>query len=246
MSGLPLPALVSTGVETQNGIRETVDERKVMQHAEDGARAAAGFLLEECEDSGGESGIKMGDRFVGQNELRLLDQRAGERDPLLFATGKPADQPVAGGAEIECVEAMSGEGAFMGRETGKRSPPWMPWKRAGEDVLESGGIAGEVELLEDESNATPVGAGLVQTSVLATIGDRTRAVRAHPSQGLEQCGFAGAGRTHDRHELSAGNRQIEIADQDPTAAFHGQALDPEMGRFDGGGGWMTRDQGKPE
>ena len=49
MSGdaLPLPTAVPAGIETQNGVGKAVDQREIVEDAEDRPGAAPGFLLEQ-------------------------------------------------------------------------------------------------------------------------------------------------------------------------------------------------------
>ena len=138
-------------------------------------------------------------------------------------------------AQFEGIEAMLGQDLFGGRETGEGAPPWMPGKRAGQDVLNGRGIPGEVQLLEDQADATAEMAGVMQTPMLATVGDGSRMPRVHPGKGLEQGGFPGARRADHGNKPAARHRHVEVADQYTSPALHGEPFDSNMGRVDRGG-----------
>jgi hypothetical protein len=233
---LPLPAAVASGIEGQDGIGEAIHQREVMEDAKDGAGASPGFLLEQGQHSPGQRSVQLRHRFVGQDELGLLDQGAGEGDPLLLAAREPADEPMPIRAKPEGIKATLGQGSFVGGKANERAPPGMAGERATENVLERSGVAGEVQLLEDQANTPAKIAGGMETAMLAAVGDRTGAVRVYAGEGLEQRRFAGAGRAHHRDKLAARNRDVEVADQNASAPLDHQSFDMKMRRVRGGTG----------
>jgi hypothetical protein len=76
-----------------------------------------------------------------------------------------------------------------------------------------------VQLLEDQADAARGNAGVMQTPMLATVGDGTGILRPHAGEGLEQGGFAGARGAHHGHKPAARNRDIEVTDQHASAPF---------------------------
>ena len=57
--------------------------------------AGAVQLVEQAEDLGGRGRVEVAGRLVGEQQVRLGDQRPGDRDPLLLAAGELA-RPVLG------------------------------------------------------------------------------------------------------------------------------------------------------
>ena len=60
-------------------------------------------------------GVEVGERLVEQQELRLLDQRAGERHALLLAAGQLAGPPVQ---QLLDLHQPRGLGAALGLSSG--------------------------------------------------------------------------------------------------------------------------------
>jgi hypothetical protein len=145
-------------------------------------------------------------------------------------------------AQFEGIEAMLGQDVFGGRESGEGALPWMPGERAGKDVLNGRGIPGEVQLLEDQADATAEMAGVMETPMLATVGDGSHMPRVHPGKCLEQRGFPRARRAYHRNKAASRHRHVEVTDQDASPALHGEPLDTNMGRVDRGGDWIVRVQ----
>jgi hypothetical protein len=92
-------------------------------------------------------------RFVGEDEFRFLNESPCDGDALLFAAGKSTDESMAGGVKAKGIETAVSEGAFVGWKSGECAPPRVSGEGSCEDVLESCGVAGEVELLEYEPYA---------------------------------------------------------------------------------------------
>jgi hypothetical protein len=235
MDGLPLPAVATVGVEAQHRIGEAVHHREVVKNTKNGPRTAAGFFLEQGQYASGQRGVEMRHRFISQDELGLLQERTSQGHPLLLAARKATDQPMPMAAEFEGIEAMSSHDLFRGRETDQGAPPRMPGERASQDILDGRGIPGEMQLLEDEAYATAELARVMETPVLATVGDGSFMLRAHPRESLEQGGFAGARWAYHGNKPTSRNRHVEVADQYAPATLDREPLDSNMGRVDCGG-----------
>lgn len=83
----------------KDGIREALDQREVVENAQDGARIAAGFIFEHRQHPLGKGRIKLRYRFVGKDQFRFLHKRARNGNTLLFAPGQSTDESMTVVAE---------------------------------------------------------------------------------------------------------------------------------------------------
>jgi hypothetical protein len=185
VAGPPLPASALFGAQREDGIGEMFYQREVMEHAENGARTATCFLFEHRQDTFGEGGVEVRDGFIGQDQFRLLDERAGDGDALLFTARQATDKAIAMLAQSEGIQATVRAHSFRGGEPGECPPPRVPGEGASQNILKSGSISRQVQLLKDEPYARAEIDGVMKALLLATIGDRAGIVRAHSSQSFE-------------------------------------------------------------
>ncbi len=73
----------------------SVRQVKVVRHQYGGEAMACVQALDQVEDTTGGGLVQIAGGFVGQEQPRVVDQRAGQRHALLFATGEFAG-PVVG------------------------------------------------------------------------------------------------------------------------------------------------------
>src|SRR6266511_3326399 len=189
--------------------------------ADDHHRAAVvgGELAQQPGDLAADGGVEVGGGLVGQDDRRIVGERAGDRHPLLLAAGEllgPEAEPVA-----QPDAFQQGTGALVGGVAGGAG------EVAGQlDVLGDGERRQQVEVLEDEAEAAGAqarqaplgGAGDVQAVHLDDAGGGAQHGAEHQQQG----GLAAAGRAHEQHHLAGVDVQVDAAD-----GGHGQLPLPE-------------------
>ena len=178
-------------------------------------------IVEELDDFVAVAGVEVGGRFVGEDELRVVGQGAGDRDALALAAGE--------GLRLR-AEAVGH--AEVGEEGGGALAGFAP-ADAGEvqgdlDVL--AGVEGleQVEALEDEAEIVP--AELRQMALLErgdfapvhTNGAGSGAQEAADKR--EEGRLAGARGAHDQHEFAAPDAEVDAVDGVNDSAAGAEAL----------------------
>src|SRR3978361_187599 len=74
-------------IELDDPAAHHVDDPRVVGRHDDG-RAGAVDAVEEAHDPGRGGRVQVSGRLVGQEDQRPVDERAGDGDPLLLATGE--------------------------------------------------------------------------------------------------------------------------------------------------------------
>jgi hypothetical protein len=181
---------------------------------DDDGRAARIDLAEEVHDFEGQVGVEIAGRLVGQDELRLVDERARDRDALLLATGqffRIGIHPVLQAHPLQHLERL----ALLHREVDAEDAHHE------RDVLEDREARDQAEVLEDESDGAAVALNLRRAEVLeVAAGDlqiafaRQILAQQQPEQG-RLAGAAGAG---EKEELALVDGQREIAQRVDAAA----------------------------
>src|SRR5216684_3219032 len=87
-------------------------------------------------------GIQVAGGLVGEDDVRVVDQGAGDADALLFATGKLRGQMVSAVFKTNVIER--GQSFSLVRHAVKVLRQ--------HDVFECGEVGDQMELLEDEAN----------------------------------------------------------------------------------------------
>ena len=80
---------------------------RVVGDQEEGLAVLSVELAEEREDLGRPLGVQVAGRLVGEDERRAVDERTGDRHPLLLAArqlGRPVVGAVGEADEGECLE----------------------------------------------------------------------------------------------------------------------------------------------
>ncbi len=158
--------------------------------------------------------------LVGQDESRLIDERARDADPLLLAAGHLARPRVELGFETDLDERCArlrlvGHGMVMLRD---------------HDVLERGQVRQHVELLEHEPDPLAAVArpcGIVERAhLLASHGDRALVRSIEPAEEIEERRRARTGRAHDGQPLAGLDLEIHALERllravDPAYAREG-------------------------
>ena len=100
-------------------------------------------LVEQLDDRGARGGVEVARRLVGQQQRRVADDGAGDRDPLAFAAGELVRAVAVPVCEADAVErAPCPPAALRAGDAGV--------EQAVRDVVHRGHAVGEVELLEHE------------------------------------------------------------------------------------------------
>ena len=103
-------------------------DRVVGDH-HDGLAEVVDAVAQQGEHLAGGAGVERAGRLVGEDDGRVGDQRAGDRDPLLLAAGQRAGQVPAAVAEADPLEqgadprrgpAGGRRGAAGGRRSARR------------------------------------------------------------------------------------------------------------------------------
>src|ERR1039457_2989744 len=163
--------------------------------------------LEEAHDFVAGGGIEVAGGFVGQQNGRVVDERAGDRDALALAAGKLVRLVVHAGFQVYLAHgnfgALQALGAgHSGVDQGKFH------------VVQGGGAGQQVEGLEDETDLTVADArqlvvghlaDQVAVDVVQALGGGIEA-----ADQVHEGGFTGTGRSHDGDVFAALDFDIEI------------------------------------
>jgi hypothetical protein len=147
-------------------------------------------------------------RFVGEQELRLIDERTSDGGALAFAPGELT------GSMVRTVPEPDGVQQFLGALLSLGAIGARLGQRGHENVFEHRALGQQVVKLEDESDRFI--AELRETSFvefakvltsdphLSTIGAIERA------NYVQQGALAATGRSEDRHRLAGINLEVEV------------------------------------
>src|SRR5260370_705482 len=161
------------------------------------------------------SGVKVGGRLVGEDQLWILDDRARDANELLLAARKLVGEEILLADDVEAVEDIANQAdALFVRNifVGERDF----------EIFEDGEIVDEVIALEDEADV-----GFVQLVAFLDVefvdGLIVKIVFAVPravehADDAEQRGFSGIGRSHEGDEFAGLNVQGDAAEDEEFAA----------------------------
>src|ERR1017187_2170328 len=165
--------------------------------------------FEEAHDFVAGGGIEVAGGLVGQQNGRVVDERAGDRDALALAAGKLVRLVVHAGFQIDLAHGYFGALQALGAG------------HAGVDqgkfhVVQRGGAGQQVEGLEDEADL-PVAdarqlvvghlADQVAVDVVQALGGGIEA-----ADQVHEGGFTGTGRSHDGDVFAAFDFDIDAGD----------------------------------
>ena len=195
--------LEGVGVGRDDAVREVHDaicvllrKFRVVRNHDD--QTIVGDLGEQVHDLNARFGIERAGGLVCQQDLGVVDKRAGDGDALHLTAGKLAGALVDVVAEADLLQRLDGTLlALLRGDAGKRQ---------GElDVGEYALMGDEVVALEHEADAV-VAVG-VPIAVFVLVGGHAvddhvaRVVMIEAADDVEQRGLARAGRTEDGYEL---------------------------------------------
>ena len=162
-------------------------------------------VRKSAHDLCGRFGIERAGRLVGENEVRIVDERPRDRDALLL----PPGEFVRVGMVMLLVEPdvqQRGSGALAALGGADRRVHHRQF-----DVFDGRRARQEVVLLKDEAEFVPAQVGEVvciergDVNAVEQVGARGRAVEAPDD--VHERGLARARRSHDRGELSRRERK---------------------------------------
>ena len=159
---LGLGQAVGRGVEDDLAVAETDDavgpgEREVdlVQAAHDGQSLVDGDLADERHDLLARLGVERGDGLVGEQDLGVLHERAGDGDALLLSAGEGVGALVGAVEQADAVEVVE-RLQLRGRGRTPRGRDAVRGRAASEPVSTFSSTVSdghELELLEDEADA---------------------------------------------------------------------------------------------
>jgi hypothetical protein len=154
-------------------------------------------------------------RLVGEQDLGAPQQRAGDRDPLLLATGHLGRQVAGPPTEADEREQLIRARGVIARALARH-------ERRQQHVLGGGQRREEVEELEDEAEdlaAQPGQRPVVEVVIAAAVDLHAAAGRpVERAEDVEQGALAGPGRAHDGDELAVGHRESTPRNAAPPPA----------------------------
>ena len=172
-----------------------------------GHTAGLGQLAKQIEDGRAGFGIEVAGGLVRQQQGRAVGEGAGDGDALLFAAGQFVGLVEHALGEADGFEQAGGAEAAvaagdLGQDHGRL------------DVFHGIERGQEVEALEDEADAVAAVAHQLR------LGSRAQFQTVHvdfaaggavqSADEVEQRGFAGAGRSDERHEFAARQRKVNL------------------------------------
>ena len=189
--------------------------------------------------------VERAGRFVGEQKLRLVDERADDGDALAFAAGKLTGEMVQSFREADAFEEAFGAGGGVFRSTGPTpSPskegssarfcvPLLGGVRGGlffnasqrwhEDVFPDGALREQEVRLEDEADLPVANGGELNVIKLAQIfaGEFNASASGvvERADDLQERALAGAGRADDGQRFTSidGKRNVFENCQRPAA-----------------------------
>ncbi len=160
--------------------------------------------------------VEGAERLVEEQHLGLVDQRPGERDPLLLAT-RQLDRLLARLAvQLDQLQHVADLGVDVGR---------LAALEAERDVLVDVEVREERIALEHRVDRAPVRLGV--GDVLAGQGDRAGRRRLETGDHPQRGGLAAPGRAEQREERTAGYVEVEVVDGRELAERLGDVAQPQ-------------------
>ncbi len=197
---------------------------------DDDGDAGAVEFLEEFHDLATAVGIEVAGGFIGHEDGGIVDEGAGDGDALLLAAGEFVGAVVEALAEADLFEEFLRAGGFV--------VDFVAVDEWEGDVVDGGGAAQEVELLEDEADGFGADVGEL---VVVEPGDvfveeleGAGVGLVEEAEEVEEGRFAGAGLAHDGDEFTGFNVQGDATQGLDDHVAHGIAFG-DVAKFDHGG-----------
>ena len=160
----------------------------------------------------GSFGIEIAGGFVGKEDLRLIDEAAGDGDALLLAAGELVGHVVGAIGEADNLQAVHGAFAnLVGRGFAVAAVEHGEF-----DVFEGGGAREEVKTLEDEAQllVAEIGQFVAVESVDVDAVEQVGAfgLPVEAAEHVHEGRLAGATRAHEGDEFTALDVETDAAD----------------------------------
>ena len=170
-------------------------------------QAVAGHLLEQFHDLDAGLAVQRAGGLVRQQNVRVVDQRAGDGHPLHLAAGQLVGQLVDVLAQAHLLQRRDGAAAALGtRHAGDGQRQF----HIGQDGL----VGDQVVALEDEAHrvvAVGVPVAVVVLFGRDAVDDQIAAVIAvQAADDVQQRGLAGTGRPQDGDKLIVAEAQVHM------------------------------------
>lgn len=193
--------LEPTVFHTQDPIGR-LDETVIMRDDDDRRFAVRAELSQQTEDFCTRFGIEFSGGFIGENKFWLLQQCAGDRDSLLFATGKLVWSVVESISQTDLLQHGHSLTSTFGGDS--------LWKVRNQRVVDGVEVVQQIEALKDEADiVSPVSIpfGVAQRGEFAAFEDDLTGCRfVQSADQVQQTAFSAAGWTQDKMELAAVDR----------------------------------------
>ena len=210
-------------VELQHAAAHAVDHRRVVRGDQHG-RAGAVDAVEQLHDPDRRLGVEVAGRLVGQQQRRVVDERARHGDALLLAT-----------AELVGVGVQLGRQAGEAQDVGDLGADLLAalagdLQRVG-DVVVHRAVGQQLEVLEDDPDVAAVERDLLARDlgeVAAGDADRAGSRLDLLDQQLHEGGLARAGGPDQEDELASLDRErrgLEPPVGGPVGLRHAAELD---------------------
>ena len=163
--------------------------------------------------------VEVAGGLVGKNQLRMIDERAGNGHALLLATGKLRRKMGDASGEAHAAEGFAGFGLVGHAVKILRE----------HDVFERGEIGHEMELLKDETDFVGAIAGeraLVKRGDVGAVHHGAAGAGAvEAAEDVDERGLAGAGGAHDGDPLAGVHGKRDLIERADSAEFFGEFFD---------------------
>src|SRR5436190_2381433 len=202
-------------IERQRAAPDAANELAVVRGDQHG-RAPRVDLAEQVHDLEREVRIEVAGRLVGEDDHRIVDERARDRDPLLLAAGELHRIRVHPVLQPDPLQHLEGPALLLRRRHAEHA-------RHERHVVEHGLVRQQLEVLEDEAEGPAIGLHLPHRQLgQVALPDDEPAFRWNllAQQQPQQRRLAGAARPGQEDELSLVDAQGQLADGIDAAAVH--------------------------
>ena len=199
-------------VELDHAAAHVVDHLAVVGDDDD-RRAGLVDPVEQLHHADRGDRVEVAAGLVGEQQRRVVDEGAGDRDALLLAAGELVGVAVQLGREADQAQRLRHLGADLGAAGADHL------QRVG-DVVVDGAVGQQLEVLEDGADVAPqLRDLLLRQGADVAAGDADRAVggRLVADQRLDQGRLAAAGRADEEDELAAVDRQRDPVERHVAA-----------------------------